>query len=183
VIYLSTFSKVLFPGMRLGYLMAPRPLVRQLALAKQAVDLHSNTLGQWLLDRFLREGRLDAHLRTLRSAYAKRRDAMRRALEQAGASGVSWTVPEGGFYFWCRLPEGVEPSALLARAAERGVVYLPGWSCFVEEPSRVFARLNFSYPTETQIAQGVARLLEAVTESSSRAVASRDEATATPPVV
>jgi DNA-binding transcriptional MocR family regulator len=182
VIYLSTFSKVLFPGMRLGYLIAPRPMVRQLVLAKQSVDLHSNTLGQWLLDRFLREGHFDAHLRTLRGAYVTRRDAMRQALERGRQSATSWSVPSGGFYFWCRLPDGVEQSMLLTRAAERGVVYLPGWSCFSDEPSQAFARLNFSYATEDQISQGVARFLDAVGEASSQ-VTPRSQASGTPPVV
>jgi len=182
VIYLSTFSKVLFPGMRLGYLIAPRPMVRQLVLAKQSVDLHSNTLGQWLLDRFLRGGHFDAHLRTLRGAYVTRRDAMRQALERGRQSATSWSVPSGGFYFWCRLPDGVEQSMLLTRAAERGVVYLPGWSCFSDEPSQAFARLNFSYATEDQISQGVARFLDAVGEASSQ-VTPRSQASGTPPVV
>ena len=184
VLYLSTFSKVLFPGMRLGFVVAPGPVVRQLVLAKQVVDLHSNTLGQYLLDRFLREGHMEAHLRLLRAAYARRRDAMREALRPGLEAGLSWCEPAGGFYFWCRLPDGIEQSLLFSRAAERGVVYLPGRSCFCgDDGTRAFARLNFSFPDEKTVAQGVGRFLDALREVSRRIRTPRPHTSGTPPVV
>jgi len=144
VIYLSTFSKMLFPGMRLGFAVAPREVARQLVLARQSVDLHANTFAQWVLDRFIGDGHLEPHLRTLRRAYAARRDAMDAALSSSGASSLSWRRPQGGFYIWCRLAENVDQARLLASAADKGVAFLPGWSCFADDAPADFVRLNFS---------------------------------------
>jgi DNA-binding transcriptional MocR family regulator len=126
VIYFSSFSKVLFPGLRIGWLAAPRPAARQLALAKQTVDLHSSTVGQFLLDRFVRDGHYARHVKRVRAEYTHRRDLMDEALRTEAPAGVSWTKPEGGFYFWLRFPDGIRQSQLLARAAELNVSFLPG---------------------------------------------------------
>lgn len=183
VLHLSTFSKLLFPGMRLGFLVAPRAVVRQLALARQTADLHANTLGQWVLDRFIRGGRMGEHMRAVQQAYRRRRDAMDEALREAAVPGLAWRRPQGGFYFWCRLPAGVRPAALPARAAEAGVSYLPGRACFVDEPPAGFVRLNFSYPDEERIRQGVARLAGAIRLEMGRPEPLETEAAATRPIV
>jgi len=183
VLYLSTFSKVLFPGMRLGYLVAPRPVVRQLVLAKQAIDLHSNTLGQYVLDRFISDGSLEPYLATLRSAYARRRDTMAAALQAGCPEGMSFSTPAGGFYFWCRLPDGVEQARLLALAASHRVSFLPGWSCFASEPEQTYVRLNFSAAAVDQISEGVNRLLDAVQQASQRGGSAMQPDAGTPPVV
>jgi DNA-binding transcriptional MocR family regulator len=162
VLHLGTFSKILFPGLRLGWLVAPRPVVRRLALLKQAMDLHSNTPGQYVLERFIRRSLINEHLHLLRRAYTQRRNAMEEALRRHAGAGVTWQKPAGGFYFWCRLPDGVERSRLMAQAAERGVAFLPGWACFAEEPGESCVRLNFSYPPPHQLAAGVDRLMAAV---------------------
>jgi DNA-binding transcriptional MocR family regulator len=165
VIYLSTFSKALFPGMRLGWMVAPRPVIRQLALTKQIADLHSSTLGQFLVERFLRRGYWGSFIRACRAAYTGRRDAMLAALQESAPPGMSWRRPEGGFYVWSRLPEGVVASRLLALAADAGVAFLPGRPCFVNEPGSEFVRLNFSLPDEADIREGVHRLTAAIRAS------------------
>jgi len=163
VIYLSTLSKVLFPGMRLGFMTAPRALIRQLALLKQGIDLHASSVGQRLLHRFIRDGHYEPYLETLREAYGGRRDVMDAALGEGLDTGLSWRRPRGGFYFWCRLPEGVERLQLLAEARNAGVAYLPGEACFAEASAGpAYVRLNFSYCPPDQIREGVNRFLESV---------------------
>ena len=162
VLYLSTFSKLLLPGLRLGWIVAPPPMLRQLILAKQIVDLHSNTPGQWLLARFLGEGHFPLHVARVRKAYGARRDVVDRALREAAVPGLEWRRPAGGFYFWCRLPEGASPGRLLARAAEAGVSFLPGRACFVDDPDAAHVRLNFTYPPADRIAEGVSRFAAAL---------------------
>jgi len=183
VLYLSTFSKLLFPGMRLGFLVAPRPVVQQFALAKQAADLHSSTPGQWVLERVIQRGLMGAHLRAVRESYRRRRDAMDAALRAGGVPGLAWRRPEGGFYVWCRLPAGVRSARLMARAAEAGVSYLPGRPCFADEPPAEYVRLNFSYPNEDQIREGVARLLEAIRQEAGHARPDAVGAASTRPIV
>jgi len=183
VIYLSSFSKVLFPGLRLGFLVAPRGLVRRLALVKQAIDLHSNTPGQWVLERFLRTGRYREHLGHVRTEYAARRATMLQALAAAAPPDVSWRTPQGGFYVWCRIPSSVAQGRLLARAAERGVSYLPGAPCFAGEPSGNFVRLNFSYSDRDAIREGVTSLMEAVAECAAAAQDAPRHGVGTPPIV
>ncbi|HPC82387.1 MAG TPA: PLP-dependent aminotransferase family protein [Thermoanaerobaculaceae bacterium] len=166
VMYLSTFSKVLSPGLRLGFLIAPRPAHRQLVLAKQAVDLHASTPGQWLVDRFLREGRYQAHLGRVRRAYAARLLAMDQALRACAPAGMSWQQPDGGFYVWCRLPAEVDPRLLAERAAAAGVGYLPGRPCFASPPPEEYVRLNFSHSEPDLIREGVRRLCRALGEAT-----------------
>jgi DNA-binding transcriptional MocR family regulator len=183
VIYVSSFSKVLFPGLRIGWIAAPRPVVRRLALAKQSMDLHSSTLGQWLIDRFLRQGGLERHLRTARAAYAKRRDAMFEALRAEAPPGVTFARPEGGFYFWCQLPETIAPARLLSHAAEQRVSFLPGAPCFCEETGRNHVRLSFSAATPRRIREGVARFARALAAASRGARAGAAEVAGTAPIV
>lgn len=183
VIYSSTFSKILFPGLRLGWLVAPRPVIRQLALAKQSMDLHSNGPGQWVVDRMIRRGIYERHLRTIIGAYGRRRDIMDAALRRDTPDGLTWRTPQGGFYIWCRLPERTDRSRLLAQAAEAGVAFLPGWNCFLDDPASLNIRLNFTFLDEEKIGDGVARLLEAVRRVSSKHhISSRMEA-GLPPIV
>jgi DNA-binding transcriptional MocR family regulator len=165
VLYLATSSKILFPGLRIGWLVAPRPVIRQCALLKQSEDLHTNTLGQFALDRLFREGDVDRHLAALRSVYRTRRDAMASALGQSRVHGLHWNTPRGGFYFWCTLPEHVNRTLLLTSAAEKQIAFLPGHPCFVEDPGTMYIRLNFSSPSPALIHDGIGRLTEAIRES------------------
>ena len=184
VLYLSSFSKVLFPGMRLGFVAAPRAAVRQLALAKQAMDLHSSTAGQFLLERFIRDGHYARHVKTVRGHYQRRREAMDVALRREAPAGVSWAKPTGGFYFWCRFPNTIAQARLLAKAAERGVSYLPGDACFASEPADNHLRLNFTFPPPDHVGEGVQRLMDAVRLLASRPRRAGGEVSdATPPIV
>lgn len=162
VIYLSSFSKVMFPGLRVGFIVAPRPVLRQLVLVKQSVDLHSSTPGQWILERFIREGHFARHVARMRGEYGTRRDVMAEALGRSAPDGVRWSAPAGGFYMWCSIPRRVAEGRLLAQAAERGVSYLPGAACFPSEPSAGFVRLNFTYSPPDAIRVGVTRLMDAL---------------------
>jgi DNA-binding transcriptional MocR family regulator len=183
VLYLSSFSKVLFPGMRIGFVVAPRPAVRQLALAKQTMDLHSSTAGQYLLERFIRDGHYARHLKTVRTEYRRRRDAMDAALHAHAPQGVTWAKPEGGFYIWCRFPNAIPQARLLAKAAERRVSYLPGDACFASEPAENYLRLNFTFPSPSDLAEGVKRLMDAVRSASSRTRGAGGNGGGTPPIV
>lgn len=164
VIYLSTFSKMLFPGLRLGWFVAPPALSRQLVMAKQLVDLHSNTLSQWAMDEFCRRGLLEEHLIKVRAEYAGRRDAMLAALEEFAPPGLRWNRPDGGFYLWCELPGGVNAGALLSRAAEKMVAFLPGDAFYANGGGTDRIRLSFSrYPGET-IREGIRKICETLGE-------------------
>jgi DNA-binding transcriptional MocR family regulator len=165
VLYLGTSSKILFPGLRIGWLAAPRPVIRQCTLLKQSEDLHTNTLGQFVLDRLFREGHVEEHLDRLRSAYRRNRDLMDAALRRHAPEGMTWVRPRGGFYFWCSLPEGVNRTQLLASCASKRIAFLPGQACFAEESGPLFIRLNFSAPSPSEIPQGVERLTHAIRES------------------
>jgi DNA-binding transcriptional MocR family regulator len=183
VLYLSTVSKVLFPGLRLGWLIAPEAATRRFTLAKQGMDLHSSTPNQYLLERFLRQGYFAQYLRKIRPVYRQRRDVMHRALSQSAPAGLTWTKPAGGFYIWCLLPEGSDRSRLLARAAESGVSFLPGWACFAQDPGRSHMRLNFAFPDPEQIEIGVSRLVAAVTHAACAPRGTLPETKVTPPIV
>jgi DNA-binding transcriptional MocR family regulator len=183
VLYLGTFSKVLFPGLRIGWLVAPRPVVRQFTLQKQAMDLHSNSIGQFVLDRFIKCGHFESHLQNVRRAYAAKRDAMLEALTAGAACGMSWTKPMGGFYVWCRLPDDIDRSRLLSQAVDTGVSFLPGWSCFVDEPGAIHLRLNFSYSNEERIREGISRLIGIVTRLAGQPRIRMREEVGTQPIV
>jgi DNA-binding transcriptional MocR family regulator len=183
VLYQSTFSKTLFPGLRVGYLVVPPVVLRQVVLAKQGADLHTNSFSQYLLERFVREGHFATHLEAMRVAYRKRRDRMVAALRGDPSLDLEFAVPKGGFYIWCRLPEGVEQSALLANAAARGVVFLPGRACYPTEPPEGRFRLNFSHASEASIETGIGRLLDAVREAAAVAPPLHSDGITSSPVV
>jgi len=168
VIYLGTFSKMLFPGLRLGWCVAPPPVLEQLALAKQHVDLHTSTTVQWVMTEFCRRGLLDKHLSMVRSQYSRQLAAMVTALTKFAPHGLSWTVPEGGYYLWCELPAGIKAATLLTKAAEKKVTFVPGNAFYINAGGKDRIRLCFSRHSETTIAEGICRLCEAILELSNQ---------------
>jgi DNA-binding transcriptional MocR family regulator len=164
VIYLGTFSKILFPGLRLGWCVAPSLVLEQLTLAKQHVDLHTSTTAQWVMTEFCNQGLLDEHLQIVRNQYRRQRDAMVTALTEFAPQDLTWTVPEGGYYLWCGLPPGIKGAALLTKAAEKKVTFVPGNAFYVNSGGKDRIRLCFSHHSETTIREGIYRLCEAISE-------------------
>ena len=159
VIYLGSFSKVLVPGLRLGYVIAPQALFPKLLQAKQAADLHTPGFNQRIVHEVVRDGFLNTHLPTIRARYKAQRDAMRVALEQhLKALGCQWTVPAGGMFFWVELPDGIDAMALLPKAVEAGVAYVPGSAFYASNPQANTLRLSFVTVSPERIAAGIAAL-------------------------
>lgn len=164
VIYLSTFSKTIYSGLRLGWMVAHKKAVKQFAAAKQIVDLHSSSLSQWIVERFIARGGLKRHVPEICREYRVKRDAMYDALVKYAPADLIWNRPRGGYYIWCRLPEGVSATKLIGRAAERKVVFVPGTAFFVAEQGDNYIRLNFTFVPLDEITAGVQRLCEAIRE-------------------
>ena len=162
VIYLSTFSKTLAPGLRLGWIVAPKEVILRLVQAKQGTDLHSSTFDQMVAYEVGRGGFLDRHVHRIREVYGRRRTIMIKALERAipgaEAIGVRWTRPQGGLFLWATLPEPVDTVELLKDAVRDKVAFVPGRYFFANGGGTNTIRLNFSNATEEQIEEGIARL-------------------------
>jgi 2-aminoadipate transaminase len=161
-VYLGSFSKVLAPGLRLGYVIAPHALGPKLLQAKQAADLHTPGFNQRVVHEVIRNGFLREHVPTIRARYKTHRDAMRVALETHMPPGCRWTVPSGGMFFWVELPEGVDAAALLPRAVELGMAYVPGAAFFATEPKLNTLRLSFVTVAPAEIDRGIALLAQAL---------------------
>ena len=157
-IYLGSFSKVLAPGLRLGYLVAPAALHPKLLQAKQAADLHTPGFNQRLAYEVIRNGFLDVHLPRVRARYKAQRDAMRSALEQHLPPGCRFSVPAGGMFFWVELPAGLDAVALLPQAVEAGMAYVPGAPFYCHAPRMNTLRLSFVTVAPALIDQGIAAL-------------------------
>ena len=162
VVQVGSLSKVVAPGLRVGWAIAPLPVVRRLAAAKAATDLHTPTLNQWLAERFIRDGHLARHRRAVLRAHAARAALMDAALRHWAPDLVRWTLPEGGLSLWCVLPEDLPHDALMEECLRRGVTYLPGTLCAVDGASENGLRLTFGFPAEAAIDDGIARLMDAV---------------------
>jgi 2-aminoadipate transaminase len=164
VIFLGTFSKILSPGMRLGWVAAEGSLVRRYVLAKQGADLHTPSLTQLLAARFVLEHDLDAHIAGIREVYRRRRDAMLAALDEHMPPGVRFTRPAGGLFLWVELPEDMDARALLEQSLEENVAFVPGGAFFANGGHENTLRLNFSAMSEERIAEGIRRLGRVVAE-------------------
>jgi len=165
VIYVSTVSKILAPGLRLGWVVADEEIVEKLAIAKQGVTLQSPTLSMYVLLEALKRGLVDRQLPKLKEIYRVRRDAMLEALETYMPEGVRWTRPSGGMFVWLEAPERVDMDALLPLALTKyKVAYVPGSAFHVDGGGRNTARLSFSYPPLDAMREGVARLAKLIAE-------------------
>lgn len=158
VIYLGTFSKILIPGLRIGWVSAAQPVIDRLAQEKQYVDLHSNNLSQQILHRCLEEDFLPGHLKIIRREYKKRRDAMASALRRYCSSYLDFELAEGGFYFWCNVRPPASPAELLRRAAAAGISFVPGEAFYPHGTASRRIRLCFATHSEERIGEGI-RLL------------------------
>ncbi len=175
VIYLSTFSKILAPGFRLAWLVAPEDLYKKLLLAKQSADLCTNSFGQYVAHEYLARGLVDAQIAKTKALYRGKRDLMIRSMESHFPEGSTWTRAQGGLFSWATMPEGVDTSESLMKCLENNVAYVPGAAFHTDDGGRRSMRLNFSYPTDEQIERGIKRLGRVMTEELE---ASRGKATA-----
>lgn len=166
VVYLSSFSKTLAPGLRVAWLHAAPALLAKFEMAKQASDLCNSGLAQQIVDQSIRRGVLAEQLPKLRAHYRSQRDCMDQALKAAFGSTLTWDQPRGGFFLWAALTGALDGDALLPLAQARGVIYVAGSAFFVSGDERRFIRLSFSSPTPERIREGVARLALAVTDAS-----------------
>ncbi|MEU5596896.1 PLP-dependent aminotransferase family protein [Streptomyces sp. NPDC020298] len=157
-VLLGSFSKVMAPGLRLGWLRAPAELRRACAIAKQAADLHTPTVNQLAAARYLADNDLDAHVARVAGAYRDRRDAMLAGLPHALPDGSTWNRPEGGMFLWARLPEPYDTTALLPGVVRHDVAYVPGAPFHTGEPDRSTLRLCFVTQTPEEITEGLRRL-------------------------
>jgi 2-aminoadipate transaminase len=158
VIYLSTFSKTLSPGLRLAWVVAPPEVIRKLVQAKQGADLHTATFNQMIAFEVARGGFLDRHVRLIRDVYRERRNVMLQAMEEHFPPGVQWTRPQGGLFLWATLPEGMKSADVLQDAIEEKVAFVPGAPFFSRGGGENTMRLNFSNATPDKIREGMMRL-------------------------
>src|SRR5579864_5062884 len=159
VIYLSTFSKTLAPGIRLGWIVAPPDVISKLVQFKQGADLHTSTFDQMVAYEVVHDGFLDEHVKKIRAVYRERRDVMLAALAEYFPPEVTWTHPQGGLFLWATLPEGLDMEHLFQAALRENVAFVPG-DCFYAtgDEGRRHMRLNFSHSNPQQIREGIRRL-------------------------
>ena len=161
VVYLSTFSKLLAPGLRVGWMVGDPALIRQLVAAKQGLDLHTGSLAQATIADCCGRGLLAEHVPQLRATYRERRDVMLQALQAHMPQGTTWSLPQGGLFVWLTLPATIDAAALLPIAVEHQVVFVPGAAFFASDSQPNTLRLNFSHPAPERIDEGVRRLARA----------------------
>jgi 2-aminoadipate transaminase len=155
VIYMGSFSKVLTPGIRLGYVVAPLPLVRRLELAKQAADLHTSQLTQMVVHEVIKDGFLQRHIPTIRTLYGDQCQSMLAAMEQHFPAGVEWTRPEGGMFIWVTLPKHIDAMKLLEEALVQKVAFVPGAPFYANDPATNTLRLSFVTVPPERIRAGI----------------------------
>lgn len=164
VVFLGSFSKIISPGLRVGYMAGDAGILRKCTMGKQSTDVHTANLNQAIVDQFLRQGLLPGHIATIRQSYKRQMDAMLEELERFPA-GVRSTKPEGGLFIWAELPEGLDALSLLPKAVEKHVAYVPGTHFFAEGGHENTLRLNFSNATIEQIHTGMSALREVVVQA------------------
>jgi len=158
VIYMGSFSKVLTPGIRLGYVCAPLPLVRRLELAKQAADLHTAQLTQMVVHEVVKDGFLDQHIPTIRKLYGDQCQVMLDAMAEHFPAGVTWTKPEGGMFIWVTLPKSIDAMKLLDQSLAARVAFVPGAPFYANDPATNTLRLSFVTVPPERIREGIAIL-------------------------
>ncbi|NMC13269.1 MAG: PLP-dependent aminotransferase family protein, partial [Chloroflexi bacterium] len=164
VIYLSTFSKILSPGLRLAWVIAPPEVIRKFVQAKQGSDLHTATFNQLVAYQISKDGFLDQHIKLIRKVYKERRDVMLAAMDRYFPPGVDWTQPAGGLFLWGTMPEYLDSKEVLKDALEQKVAFVPGEPFYPRGGGHNTMRLNFSYSKPEVINEGISRLGKVLTE-------------------
>jgi 2-aminoadipate transaminase len=164
-VMLGTFSKIVVPSFRVGWIVARPDIREKLLVAKQASDLHTNYLGQRIIHQYLVDNDLDEHVEKIRSAYGRQREAMIGAIREYFPEGVEFTEPEGGMFLWVKLPPNMSAMALFDKAIEQKVAFVPGEPFYAENPEPNTLRLNFSSVDEDTIREGIRRLGKTVVEN------------------
>src|SRR6059058_1395448 len=164
VIYLGTFSKILSPGVRLGWAVAPGPVAQKMNLGKQESDLCSSSLSQLFVAQYFAEGGWQDYVLSLRDVYRRRRDTMLDALAEHFPAQATWTHPQGGLFLWATLPDYIDTTDLLARALQSNVAFVPGRAAYLDGRGGSSMRLNFSGVDEHAIRKGIRRIGEVVRE-------------------
>ena len=183
VLYLSTFSKNLSPGLRVGWLAAPDPLIERVALLNRVAELHPSTIGQHLVVEFARRGWLEEQIELARSVYRERRQVMDAALRRQRLSGLRWMVPAGGMFLWLHLPRQVDAQDLLVETGQQGVVFLPGSLMYPAGGPGNVCRLNFSMPQQKDIERGIAVIGAGLRRLLRRPAETADEPVVANPIV
>jgi 2-aminoadipate transaminase len=162
VVYTSTFSKIVAPGLRTGWAIGDGEVIRNMAKAKQAADLQSSTMDQSTLYQLLERFDIDAHIETIRSDYKQRMKLMASLLGELNWEGAKWSEPKGGMFFWVELPQGAKAEDLLRLAVEEGVAFVPGSSFYAGNPAYNTLRMNFTHSDEATMRVGMQRLAAAM---------------------
>jgi 2-aminoadipate transaminase len=165
VIYTSTFSKILAPGLRLAWVVAPEDVIKKLTQAKQGTDLHTSTFNQYIAYQVASSPFMREHIRHIREVYRERRDAMLHALQEYMPEGTKWTSPKGGLFLWVMLPEGYDTTTIFPKAILAKVAYVPGESFHPNGGGKNTMRLNFSACRPEVINEGIQRLAKVIKES------------------
>ena len=168
VLYLSTLSKTLAPGLRIAWVVAPEVVISKLVQIKQGADLHTSTFCQYVAYEVAKGGFLDRHVRTIRTVYGARRDAMLHALDRHAPPGVRWTRPGGGLFLWATLPEGFDTLRLLDEAIAEKVAFVPGAPFYPCGGGERTMRLNFSYAPPDVIEEGIKRLCRVIERTAEK---------------
>ncbi len=158
VIYMSTFSKLLAPGLRLAWVIAPEQVIRKLVITKQAADLHTATFNQYIAYEVGKDGFIDEHVNYIRAVYKERRDVMLEMMDEMFPSEARWTKPQGGMFLWGILPERIDAADVLKIALERKVAFVPGEAFHATGGGKNTMRINFSYANPDTIREGITRL-------------------------
>jgi 2-aminoadipate transaminase len=160
--YLSTLSKILAPGLRIGWLVLPPRLHEQVVICKQGMDLHTSTLTQEIAARYLASGRLGARIPTIRSAYRERNEALAAALERHLQGRIRYNRPDGGMFLWARLTDELDTMQVLQAAIDEGMIFVPGAPFYAAAPDHATLRLSFATPTPAALDEGAQRLARAI---------------------
>ncbi|MBN1302811.1 MAG: PLP-dependent aminotransferase family protein [Anaerolineales bacterium] len=158
VIYMSTFSKLLAPGLRLAWVIAPKEIIQKLIFIKQAADLHTSTFNQMVAYEAARDGYLDKHIEIIRTTYHERRDVMLETMDEVFPTEVKYTRPEGGMFLWASLPEGMDTTEIFKKAVEQKVAFVPGTAFSPDGGEKNSMRINFSFCGPDDIREGITRL-------------------------